>query len=58
MKKWKYKVVRVKQPAFATDQTRTEIIEEQLNRLGMDGWELVSATQMSYLLRLYLKKEF
>lgn len=39
--KWKYKVVAIKTPAFAKAADKLRIQQESLDRLGMEGWELV-----------------
>ncbi|PHR92973.1 MAG: hypothetical protein COA69_06550 [Robiginitomaculum sp.] len=39
--KWKYKVIRIKTPTFAKAEVKAEVQQDALNRLGMEGWELV-----------------
>jgi hypothetical protein len=41
--RWSYKVERIKVPVFSSIDKRNQVVEEALNRLGMDGWELISA---------------
>lgn len=50
-----YQVVEIK-PRFLG--LKTQQIQDELNRLGSAGWELVSAVQSNPLhpVRLYLKK--
>ncbi len=58
--KWVYKLERVSPPAFARAQALDELIEETLNRRGLDGWELVNAleTPLSGAVSLYFKRPF
>jgi len=53
--RWSYQVVEVK-PSFL-GSTR-DAAQERLQQLGMQGWELVSATQPQRFapVQLYLKK--
>ncbi|KAF1717415.1 hypothetical protein CSC74_00260 [Pseudoxanthomonas yeongjuensis] len=53
-KRWSYKVMEVK-PAFTG--LKSASIEEQLNQLGLQGWELVSVLHAGLGAWLYLKKE-
>lgn len=39
--KWKYKVVAMKTPTFAKAADKLRMHQETLERLGMEGWELV-----------------
>lgn len=39
--KWTYKIERVKFPLFSSVESKNKVIEEALNRRGLDGWELV-----------------
>ncbi len=48
----------VRIPTFASEDKRAEVIEEKLNRLGMEGWELTSVSQIATIIRLYLKKSY
>lgn len=54
--RWTYQVVEIK-PGFWGGHKR-EQIQERLNQLGMQGWELVNAVQANPLhpIRLFLKK--
>ena len=53
--RWSYQVVEVK-PGFL-GSTR-DAVQERLQQLGLQGWELVSATQPQRFapVQLYLKK--
>ncbi len=55
--RWNYKVVEVKPKVF--EGSIIIRLEEELNRLGRLGWELVSMTQNSGIepIRLVLKQE-
>ena len=54
--RWSYQVVEVKVQMFG--KSVTERAQEELSRLGQQGWELVSAAQSEAAdsLRLFLKK--
>lgn len=54
--RWTYQVVQVKPRFFGSTR---DAAQEKLNQLGMQGWELVCATQSHHLspVQLYLKKE-
>lgn len=58
--KWTYKLERLRMPLFATGNKRTEIIEEVLNRKGLEGWELAGAAhaEKGIYVYLYFKKPF
>lgn len=53
-KRWTYKVVEVKAP-FLT--LKTELLQDTLNQLGLQGWDLVSTLAYGTSVRLFLKKE-
>jgi len=50
---WIYKVVTLKPALFGV---KNEQAESELNRLGLQGWELVNALQVGMSVTLYLKK--
>ncbi|QOY62211.1 DUF4177 domain-containing protein [Lysobacter sp. H21R4] len=54
---WSYKVLELKPKLLGGSVTVR--LEEELNRLGKLGWELVSVTHMHFLepIRCFLKKE-
>ncbi|VAV89343.1 hypothetical protein MNBD_ALPHA06-1764 [hydrothermal vent metagenome] len=56
--KWSYKVEDVTPPLFSGSKTRNKIIEETLNRRGMEGWELVktNASSDGMSVTIYLKR--
>lgn len=51
MKRFSYKILENK--LFK----KPNITEENLNRLGMDGYELIAVSQTEGLTKAYLKKE-
>ncbi len=55
--RWSYKIVELKPQLFGG--TLAERTQEALDKLGLQGWELVSVVQAATLdtLRLFLKKE-
>ena len=55
-RKWQYRVESVKTGAFSSPQKNDEIIQERLQRLGMDGWELVNVVVIAQYMRLFLKR--
>jgi hypothetical protein len=44
MKKWEYKIINVRSENYSMDPRRAE----ELNRLGDEGWELVSITSINF----------
>jgi hypothetical protein len=54
--RWSYLVVEIKARLFGT--TMTVRAQEELNRLGQQGWELVSSVQSegTDCIRMFLKK--
>ena len=53
-RKWTYKVVDVKATFVVV---KAELVQDTLNQLGLQGWELVSTQLSGTMVRLYLKKE-
>ncbi len=43
MQKWEYKTVKFKTKGFGGGILDSEKYNEQLNKLGDDGWELISS---------------
>ena len=56
-KRWDHKVVEITTTLF--NSKLTEKIQEELDRHGRQGWELVAVSHTNALdsVRLYLKKE-
>ena len=54
--RWQYHVAEIKMQMFGA--TMTERAQEELTRLGQQGWELVGSVQSSSAdsIRLFLKK--
>lgn len=52
--RWTYKVVEVKPNLIGHVKSAT--VQETLNQLGTQGWELVSVVQVGFSAWLYLKK--
>jgi len=53
--RWTYQVIDIKLRLFGNT---TELVQAELNRVGLQGWELVSVTQPNNVqpIRLFLKK--
>jgi hypothetical protein len=51
--RWSYKVVEVKSKFFGL---KPAAVEDTLNQLGLQGWELVSVVEAGMKIWLYLKK--
>lgn len=56
--KWTYKVERLRMPMFSMGGKRTEIIEEVMNRRGLEGWEFAHAvhSERGFYVYLYFRK--
>lgn len=57
--RWNYRVVTIKPGTFKKQDDKNVEIEDQLNRLGTEGWELINVIQNagSYP-TYYLKRKF
>ncbi len=44
MKTWEYKIINIRSENYSMDPRRAE----ELNRLGDEGWELVSITSINF----------
>ena len=40
--RWNYRVITIKPGSFKKQDEKNEEIEQKLNRLGSEGWELVN----------------
>jgi hypothetical protein len=47
MNQWEYKTIKFKTDGFLGGKINEEQFEEELNRFGYDGWELVSCFDRS-----------
>lgn len=47
--RWEYKTVRFKKRSFFSGALDTEELNQQLDALGRDGWELVSLCPAMYM---------
>lgn len=57
--RWQYKVETFKQSAWSYKPKDVDgQINEKLNRLGMEGWELVAIKPYGTYTQLYLKRPF
>jgi len=56
--KWEYKVDLVKPGMMNSGAKGLKIVEDRLNRLGLEGWELVGTPQLGEFgnFTLYLKR--
>jgi hypothetical protein len=41
--KWEYKTLKYEASGFFSQKIKTEPLDEELNQLGAEGWELVAA---------------
>lgn len=56
MTRWEYKVVHIKGRSFWGGPPAADLVQEQLNRLGSEGWELVSSALVQVTLVAILKR--
>lgn len=57
--RWQYKVETFKQSVWSYKPKNVDgQISERLNRLGMEGWELVAIKPHGYYTQMYLKRPF
>lgn len=56
--KWKYKTIQPKYKTFSSTEARLEQQSEDLNRAGMEGWELVSVIKNESYPVFYLKRPY
>ena len=55
--RWQYKVETVKTSVWTSKVKHHDAtIQDRLNRLGLEGWELVSVVSYGHHNRLYLKR--
>ncbi|NNE59105.1 MAG: DUF4177 domain-containing protein [Hellea sp.] len=54
--KWQYKIVKIGKGAFKSDKTKIAEMEEALNRLGLERWELVNIQDREFATAAYLKR--
>lgn len=55
-KRWNYKVIEVSYKLFAGKLT--DRVQQELDKMGAQGWELVSAcASHDYSVRLFFKRE-
>ncbi|MCE5171626.1 DUF4177 domain-containing protein [Paenibacillus profundus] len=47
MEQWEYKTLKIKTGGFLGGKVDEKSFEDELNQLGMDGWELVSCFDTS-----------
>lgn len=57
--KWQYKVETFKQSAWSYKPKDVDAqISERLNRLGLEGWELVAIKPYGHYTQMFLKRLF
>lgn len=54
--KWTYKVLKLKVKTFANAENQAAHIEDQLNQVGMVGWELVNVVLVGTSLQAFFKR--
>jgi len=55
-RKWQYKVETVKPNMFSGQDKQDQFVQERLNRLGMEGWELVSVKPYGHYAQFFFKR--
>lgn len=54
--RWEYKTLKYTKRSFFTSAVNSEELEQVLNELGRDGWELVSINQTQMLPSIIILK--
>jgi len=54
--RWQYRTETLKTNAFSTAEKNAQRINDQLNKLGAQGWELVNVSHDSMRYRAFFKK--
>ena len=54
-RKWQYKVETIKMNSFSAVKNDV-VIQDKLNRFGMEGWELVNTLVYGASVKLFLKR--
>lgn len=56
--RWSYKVDRLRMPMLSMGDKRAEVIEEAMNRRGLEGWEFTHAVhpERGFYVYLYFRK--
>ncbi|WP_127567697.1 DUF4177 domain-containing protein [Paenibacillus xylaniclasticus] len=47
MEQWEYKTIKLKTGGFLGGKVNEELLEQELNNYGFEGWELVSCFDTS-----------
>lgn len=55
--RWEYKTIIIKYSTFANAEKQTEQLDEQLNREGILGWELVNHIIIASSYRAVFKRQ-
>jgi len=57
--RWNYRVITIKPGTFKKQEDKNLEIEDQLNRLGSEGWDLVSVVSATGAHpQFFLKRKF
>ena len=54
--RWQYKTVHLKTSTFGANEKKAEQMDDTLNRLGAQGWNLVNAAHDGAGFWAYMKK--